>query len=250
MIEESFFICEPVDFKGKFKVYPPRVKEILNPNFQIFNRLLTYSQEEIEDELLGYDRKQKVEKVPTPFEFLLISAYHSKEIEQKIKQAFNFFCHIDVTFLYDLKKIVIGDLQKLLEVAGSLNDLMFLEEDEFFDFQNLVRASTGEKQIEKPPEDEDIRITRMKAKSRYRDRVKAKNSAKDKNNLTLLTRLASICCMGIGITPLNIGEVSYASISILSQMYQNKEKFELDVRSQLAGSKKAKPKYWITNVDK
>ena len=250
MIEESFFIGEPVLFKDKIKVYPPRVKDILKPDFQIFNRLLTYSQEEIEDELLGYDRKQKVDRIPTPFEFLFINAYNSKQIEEKIKAAFQFFCHEDVTFLYDLKKLVIGDLQTLLEQSKKLEDLFFLEEDEFFDFQNLIRAAVGEKQIEKPPEGEDIRVTRMKAKSRYRDRIKAKNSAKDKKSLTFLTRLASICCMGIGITPLNIGEMSYASISEIAAMFQNKEKFGLDVQSQLAGSKKAKPKYWISNIDK
>jgi hypothetical protein len=32
----------------------------------------------------------------------------------------------------------------------------------------------GDKKVEKPPEDEDIRVTRMKAKARYRDKIKAK----------------------------------------------------------------------------
>jgi hypothetical protein len=41
----------------------------------------------------------------------------------------------------------------------------------------------------------------MKAKARYRDRIKAKKG----NGLTLGTSFASICCMGLGITPLNIG---------------------------------------------
>ena len=48
----------------------------------------------------------------------------------------------------------------------------------------------------------------MKAKARYRDKIKAKKG----NGLDLGTTLVSICCMGIGLTPLNIGKISYASI--------------------------------------
>jgi hypothetical protein len=58
--------------------------------------------------------------------------------------------------------------------------------------------------------------------------------------------------MGIGITPLNIGEMSYASIGSIMNMMQNKEKYDIDIRSLLAGadSKKIKPTYWIRNSDK
>jgi hypothetical protein len=62
--------------------------------------------------------------------------------------------------------------------------------------------------------------------------------------------LASICCMGIGITPLNIGEMSYVAIESLFNIYQDKEKYNLDIDSLLAGadSKKIKPQYWIRNL--
>ena len=57
--------------------------------------------------------------------------------------------------------------------------------------------------------------------------------------------------MGIGITPLNIGEMSYVAMQMITQVYQNKERYELDVKSLLAGadSKKVKPKYWIRNLE-
>jgi hypothetical protein len=50
----------------------------------------------------------------------------------------------------------------------------------------------------------------MKAKARYRDKIKAKQQAK--NGLTLFSTMTSICCMGIGITSLNIGEMSYVAM--------------------------------------
>ena len=73
-----------------------------------------------------------------------------------------------------------------------------------------------------------------------------------KDGISLNACLVAICCMGIGITPLNIGEMSYASIGIIMKMMQDKEKYDIDIRSLLAGadSKKIKPKYWIRNNDK
>ena len=58
--------------------------------------------------------------------------------------------------------------------------------------------------------------------------------------------------MGLGITPLDIGEMSYAAIHSLMNMYQDKEKYMIDIKSVLAGAdpKKIKPKYWIRNSDK
>jgi hypothetical protein len=57
--------------------------------------------------------------------------------------------------------------------------------------------------------------------------------------------------MGLGITPLNIGEMSYVAMESITRKYQEKEKYQLDIESLLAGadSKKVKPKYWIANFE-
>jgi hypothetical protein len=77
----------------------------------------------------------------------------------------------------------------------------------------------GEKKVS-PPEpvnpNEDPRVTRIKEKARERDRLKAKRAGKD--GISLNTCLTAICCMGIGLTPLNIGEMSYAAIGPLMKM--------------------------------
>lgn len=105
----------------------------------------------------------------------------------------------------------------------------------------------GEKKIDPPNPNEDPRLKRMKAKARYRDRVKAKSG----KGLQLGSSLASLCCMGFGLNPLSLGELSYASVPILIRYYQEKEKYQLDVDSLLAGAdaKKVKPKYWVRNID-
>ena len=69
--------------------------------------------------------------------------------------------------------------------------------------------------------------------------------------VNLGTSLATICCMNLGITPLNVGELSYVAFKRLVDYYQEKEKYNLDIQGLLAGgdSKKIKPKYWIRNLE-
>ena len=76
----------------------------------------------------------------------------------------------------------------------------------------------GKKVVEPPNPNEHPKIKEMKRRARYRDKIKAKNAAKSKEGVSLFTVLVSICCMGIGITPLNIGEMSYAAIGPIMKM--------------------------------
>lgn len=245
MSKEAVFVGVPQDFKNKFLIFPPKVKEIVgNKKFGQYRQILVFSQEELEDEYLKNNEKNK-EKIPTPLEFLLTNSYHNKEFEQLAKEAFYFFTKQEISFLYEEKLILIGEIEDELKRSKSLENLIFLNEEEYFEFQNKIRVNIGEDAIELPDPTEHPRIKQMKAKARYRDKIKAKQGG----GINLLTSLASICCMSSGINPLNIGEMSYASINTLISTYQKKEKYDIDIASLQAGadSKKIKPKYWITN---
>lgn len=252
MIDSAVFLGTPLNFKNKFNIYPPKVKDVTtNESYAQFVKVLTISQEDIQDE---FPKKKEEEQrtIPTPFEFLLINSYHSPQFLNVAKQAFQFFIHEDINFFYEQKMIVVGNLEKVVTEIKSIEDLVTISEEEYFDFQNLIRQACGDKPI-KPPEppnpNEDPRITEMKAKARRRDRLKAKQ--KGSGGISIQTCLVAICCMGIGLTPLNIGEMSYAAIGSIMKMSQEKEKYDIDIRSLLAGvdSKKIKPKYWIRNSE-
>ena len=242
MTNIAAFIGEPLNFKNKLNIYPPSVREVItNPNFGMYQKIFTITQEDIQDELRKIN--EELERCPTPYEFLLGNSYNSEEFRKVAIAAFQFFCHVEVTFLFQEKKIIIGN---------PINEIYLLEE-EYFDFQNYIRQSLGDKSA-KPPEpinlNEDPRITEIKRRARERDKLKARRASKD--GISLDTCLTAICCMGIGITPLNIGEMSYAAVGAIMRMMQEKEKYDIDIRSLLAGadSKKVKPKYWIRNSDK
>lgn len=242
MINTGFLLGYPVDFKHICMVYPPKVKDIVtNSNYSICSRLLTFSQEEIEDEYVKAQLDLK--ELLSPFEYVLNNAYNNPQFKQLLEQAFFLFTHEQIMILFEQKQIVIGDIKEI----KSVNELRILKEEDYFEFQNLVREAIGGKMIPPPNPNEDPRVKAIKAKARYRDYLKAKQG----KGLNLKTTLSSICCMGFGLNPLNIGELSYAAIPALIATYQEKEKYELDVDSLLAGAdaKKVKPKYWIRNLD-
>ena len=248
MSKEQFFIGAPVPFKKGVNIYPPKVREVIsNPEYGTYSKILTYSQEEIED--LYVEEQKDLTTFPTPLEFMLNNCYHSKQYEVICKRGFEFFIKTKVEFLYDKKAILIGNLEDVLQNLQSVDQLVLIQEEEFFDFQNLIRMATNQKPVEPPNPNEHPKVKAMKAKARLRDRVKAKQAAK--NGLDLFTIMTSICCMGLGITSLNIGEMSYVSMQAILSQYQEKEKYSIDIESLLAGadSKKIKPKYWIRNLD-
>lgn len=255
------FLKLPINFKDICKIYPPSINDILTTqDYGSFNTLFTISQEDLEDEFLknennrplilddlnkAEERKKEV-KIPTPFDFLIIQAAKSEEGYDLVRRAFEFFTKEKVSIVLRLRQIWFGDMKEIILKAKTIEDIEKvpkITENNYFDFQNVIRQSLGQKEIEAPNPDEDPRIKRIKAKARYRDKIKAKSG----QGLNLEKSLEVICCMNMGLNPLNIGQLSLASIGQLVERYQQKEKYEIDIRALIGGadSKKVKPQYWI-----
>jgi len=259
----GLFLGQPQNFKDKFKVYPPTVNDVVNnQKFPQYSTIFLMTQEELEDEFIDkVDEEGNPLYIPTPMEFMLANAYNNKEFEALVCEAFDFFIREKITFLYEEKTILIGNLEEELNRVNELmqknsdidlsQELILLTEEEYFDFQNMIRICIGQEEEKPYIFEENEKIRKMKAKARYRDKVKAKQASKKGDTPNLDTILASICCMGIGLNPLNIGEISYASMHKILSTYQKHEKYENDIKSLMVGAK-AKDldfKYWIRNSD-
>ena len=250
MINERVFLGLPVDFEEVCQVYPPTVNDVVgNKDFGIYQSLFTITQEELSD---AYAKDERIQQIPTPFQYLLLNYYQDEMVQQKIHEAFMLFIHEPVTIVPEIEMLLIGKSEDELNPDIDLENPRLLTEENYFDFQNIIRLVMGDNIIERPENEEELldpRIVRWKAKVRDYHRILAQK--KSKTAPTLGTLLAAICCMGIGITPLNIGEMSYACIQWLVGMYQQNEEYDIDIRALLAGadSKKVKPKYWIKNLD-
>ena len=246
MINPNFFLGIPVEFKKLCKIYPPKIKDILNNNdYPVYKKLLLNSQEDIEDEWV--EQKLPMEDMPTPLQYVFLLSSTEPRLKEIVDKAFEFFIHEPVFFLPDQRKIIIGDIQETLKTIKSIEDLRIIDESNFFEFQNLLRQSIGEKEVEPYNPNENPKIKYFKAKARLRDRVKAKS----KDALNLGSTLAAICCMNFGLNPLNIGELSQAAIAVLIRYYQEKTKYDLDISALLAGvsKNKIKPQNWIRNIE-
>lgn len=246
MIDSNAFLGLPFSFQNICKVYPPKIKEILTEeNYPVYKKIFFSTQEDIEDEYT--EQKLPIDQVPTPLGYVFKLAEQDERIKKIIIDGIEFFIKEPVLLLMDKQIIIVGDLKESLVKAQSVLDLRMITKDNYFDFQNALRRAIGEKEAEPYNPNENPKVRYFKAKARLRDRVKAKS----KDSLTLGSTLASICCMGIGITPLNVGELSQAAISVIMRYYQEKYKYDIDIQSLIAGadSKKVKPQFWIRNIE-
>jgi hypothetical protein len=74
------FLKEPMDFKGKIKIYPPSVKEVVTTtDFGLYQSLLTLNADDIKDHLKK--NNDLPETIPSPFEYLFINCYYDKKFE-------------------------------------------------------------------------------------------------------------------------------------------------------------------------
>jgi len=95
MINPAAFIKAPLNFGKICRVYPPSVKEVLTiSRFGQYKKLFTISQDELELELKN--KIEKGQKIPTPLEFALANAYHSKEFFEIVKESYEYFTHEEI----------------------------------------------------------------------------------------------------------------------------------------------------------
>lgn len=246
MIDAHFFLGKPKRFGHICYVYPPTINAILDTEeYPIYRKVLTMSGEDIEDEYA--ESGTSFSDLPSPLEYLFQLVDADAQIKEVIRDGFKFFIHEEVTLLSDLKLIVVGDLETTLAGIKSVEDLRIINSENYFDFQNLLRRSIGEKEVEPYNPNEHPKVKYFKAKARLRDRVKAQQQ----EALTFGSTLAAFCCMDLGINPLNVGELSQCAITVLTRYYQEKTKYKIDIESLLAGadSKKVNPKNWIRNIE-
>ena len=82
MIDERIFLGYPIDFKDVCQIYPPTVNDVCgNKDFLIYQSLFTMTQEELDD---AYGQDERIQKIPTPFQYLLMNYYQDEEIREKI----------------------------------------------------------------------------------------------------------------------------------------------------------------------
>lgn len=237
MIKEAAVLGLPINFQDICLVYPPKNKDISLIGFNTFMEyvsLLTLTQEDLDDIYI----KKNISPTPTPLQYLLMCG-DSKEYGEQVKKAFSIFCHCEILPLREKEQLIVGPVA----------ERRIIDNTNFFEFQNAIRTSIGMEEAIKPDPHLHPKIRAMQAKARERDRVKAKQEARKCGYSTMIL---ACCCSDIGITPLNVGELSYAGMNALLKMKNQKNRYDFALSQLLAGAdpKKVKPKDWFVDFDK
>lgn len=258
----KLFLGEPLLYKEKYKIYPPKLKEVVNGQYNLYSSLLTITREEIEDiirenikaDIEPYNIEINRKEVPTPFYFLLANCRDSERYERLVQEAFQFFLGVEVTFLYDYPAILLLSLEDLKEELNkadfNIDNFDLITDENFHELQEILRVLNNEEKIV-DDYDENLhpKAVIMKAKSRYRDSIKRKNNG----GTNIEELMSTLCCMGIGLNPLNVGDISYfAAISILDR-YSIKEAYNRGLTIATTGLgerlKSFKSPDWIGHID-
>lgn len=222
MPSSKAFVGIPIPYES-FEVRIPTVGDTLDPDFWIYLQALTLSQEDLDEELkdvfidgLTY----------TPFQYLMIRSMSDGVFKDYVERAFRFFLGQDIFFNFERMHIFIGS-PSLTLVSQKNARLNIISEENFLKLQNVINEACG-KEIYVPidptwhPRRQD-----MERKKRLRDRIKARQNAKKSSYHSLLV---SLCTMGIGITPMNVKELSYAALQELVDRYRMRQNYELEIK--------------------
>lgn len=247
MIDERILMGYPLFFKNICKVYPPTLNDVLGEkDYGLYFKILTLSQEDIWDSLA--EKEGDIPKgAPTPFDQLMSGIKSSPDLAKKAKEAFEFFTKEEVQIREEGEVILFTEG---IEEVTDINSLRLITEDNFFDFQNLIREVTGRDQLEAPIEDEHPRVAIIKARARKRDRLVQKKG--NQSSISLSQLLVALSCMNVGFALLKEhGEMSYPAIFELFNMARNREKHQVDMQLIAGGAdaKKIRPKDWIRNTN-
>lgn len=246
------FMGLPIHFKGNSYVYPPKVKDTADADYEKYLKILTMTSEEIQD---LFKEEKDIKVYPSAFKLMFKNYLADEQLRDLTNRAFRFFLHEDVTFLSQKGIIILGDMEEKILSGEGIDNIYYIDESNFSEFQNLIRIAAGREPIieEKPNPNEDPRVTALKRKFRESHKMIEKIKEKKGEILKFEDCLAAICCMGIGITPLNIGELSCSAISVLLKTFQHKESYDhLSIGAMFGtiDTKKTNIEYWIGNSNK
>ena len=221
MSNEKVLFGYPLEFSDICFIYPPTYNDIAKKGYDKYTELvniLTISQEDLDDTFNeGNDAFDTI--APDPFEYLIVKASLDEKYEKNIIESFKFFTHLQI-----------------------------IDKFNYFDFQNLLREANGIPLAERPDPNMHPKLKRMKAKGRLRERVKAKQ---ENIQFNFSSQILALCNCGIGLTPSEIGKLTYAAGRGILRMAQQKEKYQTDIQFICAGanSDNIKPKYWMSDFD-
>ena len=225
----------PIDFNGICWIYPLTIREILNisqEQFQKYLSLLTITKDDI-------NKITNNEFDGSVFKYLLFQSYYSDTFLMDLKKAFSTFIKEEITFSFETEEIIIGK---------DFKEKRVIKEDNFEDFQNIIRRQNCLKEVKPIPKNENPMQKKFRIARERREAAKARTLEANGEKITFFESVENLICYNIGYNFSNILDLTYFQFNTLLEKATNKYNYEMDMQMIAAGAdpKKIKPKIWLT----
>jgi len=243
-VQNKAYLGFPYAFSDVCLIYPLTVGEIVGMgqlNYSSYLSIITID----EFDIINTAKKKGIEIQPEQinvFHYLIDSARQNYSFLLELKNAFRTFIREEINILFDEYLILIGKKP---------SEKRMLNENNFSDFQNIVRVQNKRTVKEDPPPDESPMRKKFRLKAQYRDSIKRNQKSNDPNAPDFCALMSSFSCYKSGITPQQLKDFSLFAFREDFERNQLKEKYQIDIDSILAGadSKKVKPEPWIKKTN-
>jgi len=237
--KNKLFLGGAENFQDICFIYPLRMKEIFGlgeKKFEQYLGLLTLDAREVAKKM----KEAGIDQSFTSFEYLLLSASLNDNFLLELQKAFFTFIKEEVHISIDTKEIFVGDIDKS----------KVLNEENFEDFQMVLRAQNCLPIPEPIPKNENAMQRKFRLRREQVAEAKRRAAAKS-DGMALDDALTKLICFNVGITFDNVGNLTYYQFRKLFTCAQAKYKYDLDLRMIAAGAdpKKIKPKSWLEKLD-
>ena len=183
----------------------------------------------------------------TDFQYVLLMTSMDLQSNQVLKQAFKFFTHQDVIFSLEPAQIIIGPVE----------EKHILNEEKFYELQHIIRRAyfleqEGEDIIidpHDPPSVRKLKQQMLRNREKVR-RAKAKQAAREKDDLKFSDLIGSITINNCGLNMKNIWNITYYAFHDQLKRMGWRDQFEINNQAALAGAKlkKSQLKHWMRSI--
>lgn len=236
MIKEQAYCGYPSQLKGVCDIYPSMMRDYLKNTIQFSGRLgiLLLTETDIANLIKEKSGKDVPSEEIHVLDYLLQSADHDDNFLLDLNAALSTFIKEDIYILPSYHAVVVGPPE----------DKRWITEDNFGDFQTILRVQNRKEVPEPPPENESAIARKMRLLKEKREAVKRKQQQKEgkEQELAELLEIAEV----FGINPM---EKSVYAFYGLVQRHRLREKWDQDLAMLCAGAdpKKIKVEYWGDN---
>lgn len=241
-IKAQAYLCLPSNLSDVCKVYPVKLKSVIEMGYLEYSRRLnTLLLTEIDIQNIIKEKineEVSLEEIH-PLKYLLDCADQNDIFSLELQLMFITFLQEDVLLLPDQSSILVGNIK----------EKRLITEENFKDFQDILRIQNRKEIKEGPPKNETYGERKMRLLREKVAAAKRKQAEKEGNSseLSLADELEIASVYNIDIENCSL----YAFYGLLRR-HQARDKYLQDIQMLCAGAdtKEIKIKYWGDNLDK